>query len=50
MLLLQYQTDKFLIEYNSNSLEGIDEEKKEAIDIEFTEQNTDLKILLIIDC
>ena len=30
------------IEYNSNNLEGSDDEEKEPIDIEFTEQKTDL--------
>ena len=32
---------KTLIEYNINYLEENDEEKKEPIDIEFTEQNAD---------
>ena len=32
---------KTLIKYNSNSLEENDEEEKELIDIELTEQKTD---------
>ena len=32
---------KTLIEYNSNSLDENEEEEKESIDIEFTEQNAD---------
>ena len=31
---------KTLIKYNSNKLEEYEEEEKEPIDIEFTEQNT----------
>ena len=34
---------KTLIEYNSNSSKEKNEKAKEQIDIEFTEQNTDLE-------
>ena len=43
---------KTLIKYNSNNLEENDEEEKEPIDIEFTEQNADyemMKMLLTLD-
>ena len=43
---------KTLIEYSNNSLEENDEEEKESINIELTEQNADLemmKMLLILD-
>ena len=42
---------KTLIKYSSNSLEENDEEEKEPIDIEFTEQNADpemMKMLLTL--
>ena len=43
---------KTLIEYNNNSLEENDEEKKESIDIELIEPKADpemMKILLTLD-
>ena len=42
---------KNLIEYNSNNFEKNNEEKKESIDIELTEQKVDpemMKMLLIL--
>ena len=43
---------KTLIEYNNNSLEKSEEEEKEPITIEFTEQKADpemMKMLLTLD-
>ena len=39
---------KILIEYNSNNLEENNEEKKESIDIELTEQKVDLEMMKMI--
>ena len=44
---------KFLIEFNGNSSEENDDEEKEAINIEFTDQNLIMKTIkmrLILDC